>query len=107
MTELNQPDSAMYWFKSAEKAARPDDHANLGYIKYKIGVLEEYSSKWDGNKKISGDGDNAVYGDTSRSTALFTVKVPKDYDGVMVAILKSGSNEKSYGKYKERYRQIP
>lgn len=70
---------------------------------YKIGVLEEYSSKWDGNKKLSGDGDNTVYGDTSRSTALFTVKVPKDYDGVMVAILKSGSNEKSYGKYKERY----
>ena len=71
--------------------------------KYEIGVLEEYSAKWDGNKKLSGDGDNAVYGDTSRSTALFTVKVPKDYDGVMVAILKSGSNEKSYGKYKERY----
>ena len=71
--------------------------------KYEIGVLEEYSSKWDGNKKLSGDGDNTVYGDTSRSTALFTVKVPRDYDGVMVAILKSGSNEKSYGKYKERY----
>lgn len=70
---------------------------------YEIGVLEEYSSKWDGNKKLSGDGDNVVYGDTSRSTAVFTIKVPKDYDGVMVAILKSGSNEKSYGKYKERY----
>ena len=42
--------------------------------------------------KLSGDGDNAVYGDTSRSTALFTIKVPKDYDGVMVAILKRGSN---------------
>ena len=71
--------------------------------KYEIGVLEEYSAKWDGKTKLSGDGDNAVYGDTSRSTALFTIKVPKDYDGVMVAILKSGSNEKSYGKYKERY----
>ena len=70
---------------------------------YEIGVLEEYSSKWDGNKKLSGDGDNIVYGDTSRSTALFTVKVPKDYDGVMIAILKSGSNEKSYRKYKVRY----
>ena len=84
--------------------------ANMGmttikWIKneYEIGVLEEYSSKWDGNKKISGDGDNTVYGDTSRSTALFTVKVPKDYDGVMVAILKRGSNKESYGKYKERY----
>ena len=86
------------------------DEANMGMTtinwdsnKYEIGVLEEYSAKWDGNKKLSGDGDNAVYGDTSRSTAVFTIKVPKDYDGVMVAILKSGSNEKSYGKYKERY----
>ena len=65
---------------------------------YEIGVLEEYSSKWDGNKKLSGDGDNVVYGDTSRATALFTIKVPKDYDGVMFAILKSGSYEKSYRK---------
>ena len=70
---------------------------------YKIGVLEDYSAKWDGNKKLSGDGDNAVYSDTSKSTAVFTVKVPKDYDGVMVAILKRGSNEESYGVYKERY----
>ena len=86
------------------------NEANMGMTtikwnnnEYEIGVLEEYSSKWDGNKKLSGDGDNAVYGDTSRSTALFTVKVPKDYDGVMVAILKRGSNEESYAKYKERY----
>ena len=71
--------------------------------KYKIGILEKYSSKWDGNNKLSGNGDNTVYGDTSRATALFTVKVPKDYDGVMVAILKRGSNEESYAKYKERY----
>ena len=71
--------------------------------KYEIGVLEEYSAKWDGKTKLSGDGDNAVYGDTSRSTALFTIKVPKDYDGVMVAILKRGSNAESYAKYKERY----
>ena len=70
---------------------------------YEIGVLEEYSSKWDGNKKLSENGDNIVYGDTSRATALFTIRVPKDYDGVMVAILKRGSYEESYAKYKERY----
>ena len=39
MTELGQPDSAMYWFKDAETAARPDDHANLGYINYRMGRL--------------------------------------------------------------------
>ena len=76
---------------------------NWNNKKYKIGILEEYSSKWDGNKKLIEDGDNTVYGDTSRSTALFTIKVPKDYDGVMVAVLKRGSNEESYSKYKVRY----
>ena len=39
MTELNHPDSAMYWFKCAETAASPDDHANLGYINYRMGEL--------------------------------------------------------------------
>ena len=42
MTELNQPDSAVYWFKAAENAARPDDHANLGYILFRIGDLYQY-----------------------------------------------------------------
>ena len=39
MTELGQPDSAMHWFKAAEAAARPDDHANLGYVNYWMGRL--------------------------------------------------------------------
>jgi len=39
MTELGQPDSAMYWFKRAETAARPDDHSNLGYINFRMGDL--------------------------------------------------------------------
>ena len=42
MTELNQPDSAVYWFKAAENAASPDDHANLGYILFRIGDLYQY-----------------------------------------------------------------
>ena len=36
MDELGQPDSAMYWFKSAEAAASPDDHASLGYINLRM-----------------------------------------------------------------------
>ena len=39
MTELGQPDSAMYWFKQAETTARPDDHSNLGYINFRMGRL--------------------------------------------------------------------
>ncbi len=42
MTELNLPDSAVYWFKAAEATASPDDHANLGYILFRIGDLYQY-----------------------------------------------------------------
>jgi len=47
MTELGQPDSAMYWFKRAETAARPDDHSNLGYINYRMGKLSLNELKYD------------------------------------------------------------
>ena len=42
MTELNHLDSAIYWLKRAEVAARPDDHANLGYILFRIAELYQY-----------------------------------------------------------------
>ena len=42
MSELNQPDSAMFWFKRAETIARPGDHANLGYINFRIADIYQY-----------------------------------------------------------------
>ncbi len=51
MTELGQPDSAMYWFKAAETAARPDDHANLGYICYRIGEICMNEHRFDNTTK--------------------------------------------------------
>ena len=39
MTELDQPDSAMYWLMQAENIAQPDDHINLGYINFRMGEL--------------------------------------------------------------------
>jgi len=39
MEELGHPDSAMYYYKSAEATAAPDDYFNLGYCKYRIGEL--------------------------------------------------------------------
>lgn len=42
MTELGQPDSAMFWFKRAESTARIDDHLHLGYILFRIGDLYQY-----------------------------------------------------------------
>ena len=39
MEELNHPDSAMYYYKTAEATAAPDDYFNLGYVKYRMGYL--------------------------------------------------------------------
>ena len=47
MTELNQPDSALYWFKVAESAAHTDDHANLGYINLRLASLYSYEAMND------------------------------------------------------------
>ena len=39
MEELGHPDSAMYYYKSAEATAAPDDYFNLGYCNLRIGEL--------------------------------------------------------------------
>ena len=39
MEELGHPDSAMYYYKSAEATAAPDDYFNLGYCKLRMGYL--------------------------------------------------------------------
>ena len=39
MEELGHPDSAMYYYKSAEATAAPDDYFNLGYSKMRMGAL--------------------------------------------------------------------
>ena len=39
MEELNHPDSAMFYYKTAEATAAPDDYANLGYANLRIADL--------------------------------------------------------------------
>ena len=39
MEELGHPDSAMYYYKSAEATAAPDDYFNLGYCKLRIAEM--------------------------------------------------------------------
>ena len=39
MEELGHPDSAMYYYKSAEATAAPDDYFNLGYCNLRIAEL--------------------------------------------------------------------
>ena len=39
MEELGHPDSAMYYYKTAEANAAPDDYFNLGYVNMRIATL--------------------------------------------------------------------
>ena len=39
MEELGHPDSAMLYYKHAEATADPNDYANLGYLKMRMGAL--------------------------------------------------------------------
>ncbi len=42
MQELNHPDSAMYYYKTAEATAAPDDYFNRGFCNLRIGELYQY-----------------------------------------------------------------
>ncbi len=42
MEELGYPDSAMFYYKTAEATADDDDYFNLGYANLRIGVLYQY-----------------------------------------------------------------
>ena len=47
MDELGQADSARYWLSRAEATARPDDHAHLGYINFRLADLNAGVQKYD------------------------------------------------------------
>ena len=59
MEELGHPDSAMYYYKSAEATAAPDDYFNLGYSKMRIGTL--YNSYYSINGKEIEKYEEAVH----------------------------------------------
>ena len=62
MEELNHPDSAMLYYKTAEATAAPDDYFNLGYSNLRIGEL--YQSSYYCN-------DSAVVSRMKKATRFF------------------------------------
>ena len=60
---------------------------------YKIGVRNEVSSSWDGNRKVNTNDQMETYKDTSRITVAVYVYAPKDYDGLMVTLNKKGTSK--------------
>ena len=63
---------------------------------YKIGVYTETESEWQGNKLLEDTNEYKKYGDTDKSKTTVYIYAPKDYDGLMVSILKRGSSKESF-----------
>ncbi len=63
----------------------------------KVGVYTVTDEKWDGKQTVSEN----VYSDTCRKTVTYYISVPKDYDGLMLAIQKSGIDQAKFDKYKK------
>jgi hypothetical protein len=59
---------------------------------YKIGVRTEGTFKWDGMKEIQRENGIRTCTDTARTTIKVFIYAPKDYDGIMGAIQKSGTS---------------
>ena len=87
------------------KFSNIDDIGEEGYMKYidiswdgktyTIGVRTELQSKWDENKEVERADGFATYEDTYNATTKVFISVPKDYDGLMASIYKSGTTRAS------------
>ena len=73
---------------------------------YKIGVSMETKSKWDGGKAGETKNNITSYTDTDRATITVKIYAPKDYDGLMIGILKRGSSSDSFKIQYEEYKKL-
>lgn len=77
----------------------------FGDKEYRIGVKQSYEAKWAGTTKI----DDRSYSDTCYETVTYTISTPKDFDGLMIGLLKAGANEersKLTQEKRERYNEL-
>ena len=86
MEELNHPDSAMIYYKTAEATATPDDYFNLGYSNLKIGAL--YQSFYYN--------DSAVVSMMKKAAEYFTAA--KDSNYLIISIGTQGLYDQIVGK---------
>ena len=86
MEELNHPDSAMLYYKTAETTAAPDDYFNLGYSNLRIGDL--YRSIYYN--------DSAVVSRMKKAARYFTAAQDSDY--LIISIGTQGLYDQIVGK---------
>ena len=71
----------------------------------KVGVYNESTTKWNGKETISEN----VYGDTKNTTATYYVSIPQGYDGLMIAIRKTGVTKQDFEdtrNYNKKYNDL-
>ena len=91
LDELGFPDSAMIYYKHAEKTAAPDDHFNLGYSNMRIAQLYQ---RYYAN-------DSAVGARMKRATHFF--EICKDTAYLVTAIGTQGAYPKILGEDSARF----
>ncbi|MBQ6492975.1 MAG: hypothetical protein IJI92_10715 [Erysipelotrichaceae bacterium] len=76
---------------------------------YHIGVCEEFVFNWNPLPVEETEDGHVIYNDTGRTTIRYSIKTDKEYDGMMVAVLKSGTNKERSNKYTayfNRYQEL-
>lgn len=75
---------------------------------HKVGIYQEVLSSWDPEPQYEEDGWK-VYKDKSVSNYKVYIKTDKEYDGLMIGILKTGADKQKYLKstaYYSRYNEL-
>ena len=70
---------------------------------YKIGLRLEAESKWEGKQELEDIDGIKKYSDVCKANVNAYVYAPKDYDGVMIAMQKSGTSIEAIEKEIEAY----
>lgn len=106
--EKNIADSKTILMKDGKQKNNDDEMAitNLTVKNKKISVgflNNEISNKWGSNIYDGKDVDGKRYKATNKSTIVMYYKVPKDYDGMMIAINKKGTRKELWKKDYDEY----
>ena len=93
--------------KNSQKEEMATTNLTVKNKEIKISVLNnEISNKWGSNIYDGKDADGRRYKATNKSIIVMYFKVPKDYDGMMIAINKKGSSYESWKKDFDRYTKL-
>ena len=109
MDELGHPDSAMFYYKTAEATAGPDDYFNLGYVKMRMGALYRDNHAMDGKHIKKYEEALECFNRTDKNNyklmcmvklgSMYCMKYPNKADSLLTAALTLAEQTKDTIKY--------